>query len=47
MKSRRMGWMGYVEMNTYNILVRILEERDRLENLGVDGKIMLESVLGK
>jgi hypothetical protein len=33
--------------NEYKILVRKLEGRDHSEDLGVDGKMVLEWVLGK
>jgi len=43
-KSRRMGWTGHVECmgemrNAYSILVG--KGRDHLEDLGIDGKIIL------
>jgi hypothetical protein len=34
-------------INTYSICVERLEERDHSEDLGVDGKIILETILGK
>jgi hypothetical protein len=51
-KSRRMRWARNVsrmgEMrNVYNILVGNLKGRDHLEDLGVDGRLKLEWVLGK
>jgi hypothetical protein len=50
-KSRRMGWAGHVSCtgqtrNMYIILIRKPEGRDHLEDLGVDGKIILECILG-
>jgi hypothetical protein len=33
--------------NTYRILVRKLKVRDRSEDLGIDGKVTFEWVLGK
>jgi len=39
----RMGVMR----NAYSILVGKLKGRDRFEDLGVDGKIILEWILGK
>jgi hypothetical protein len=33
--------------NEYNILLRKLEGRDDLEDLGVNGRIILERILGK
>jgi hypothetical protein len=51
-KSRRMGWAGHVALmvemrNASNILVENLKGRDHLEDLGVDGRITLEWILGK
>jgi hypothetical protein len=48
MKSRRMSWVGHVAhmvaaRNAYKMLMRILwKERGQLEDLGVDGRIILE-----
>jgi hypothetical protein len=47
-----MGWVGHVahrgEMrNAYRISVRKPEGKGPLEHLGVDGKIILEWILGK
>jgi hypothetical protein len=45
-KSRRMGWTGHVarmgeERSSYRVLVGKSEgERDHLEDLGVDGRII-------
>jgi hypothetical protein len=46
-KSRRIRWTGHLvrmgEMsNVYKILVRNLKGKDYLEDIGVDGKIILE-----
>jgi hypothetical protein len=46
-KSRKMRWSGHVarmgEMrNAYKVLVGKCEGRDHSEDLGVDGKIILE-----
>jgi hypothetical protein len=51
-KSRRMRWVGNVgsmgEMrNVYKTLAVNLKKRGHLEYLGVDGRIILEWVLGK
>jgi hypothetical protein len=35
------------ERNAYNILVENLKGRDHMEDLGVDGKIILEWILRK
>jgi hypothetical protein len=48
----RMRWVGHVahmgEMrNVYVTLVGSLKGRDHAEDLGVDGKIILEFILGK
>jgi hypothetical protein len=50
-KSRRMRWTRHVERmadmrNSYNILVRKLEV-DHSEDLHIDGRIILEWILGK
>jgi hypothetical protein len=51
-KLRRMKWTGHVtrmgEMrNAYSILVWNLNVKDHSEELGVDGRIILEFILGK
>jgi hypothetical protein len=51
-KSRGMRWVGHIanigEMrNVYKILVRKPEGRDHVEDLGQDGRIILEQILGK
>jgi hypothetical protein len=51
-KFRRMRWAGYVarmaEMrNAYSILNGKPEAKDHLEDLAVDGKIILQWILGK
>jgi hypothetical protein len=51
-KSRSMRWVGHVahmgEMrNAYKIWLENLKGRDHLEDLGVDGRIILEWILGK
>jgi hypothetical protein len=51
-KSRRMRWAGHVTRmgeirNAYVILVGNPERRDQLEDRGVDGRIILEWILGK
>jgi hypothetical protein len=51
-KSRRMRWEGHVVRagdmrNIYRLLAGKLERRDHLEDLGVDGKIILDWILGK
>jgi hypothetical protein len=51
-KSRRMKWLGHVarmgqKRNAYNILVGNLKERDHLEDIGVDGRVILEWILWK
>jgi hypothetical protein len=53
MKSRRMRWMEHVarvgEMRNENkmLIAENLKGRDQSEDLGVDGKIILEWILGK
>jgi hypothetical protein len=51
-KLRRMRWAGHIahigEMrNAYNILVGKSEGNNHSEDLDVDGKIILEWILGK
>jgi hypothetical protein len=51
-KSRRVRWTGHVarvgEMkNAYKILVGKSEGKERSETIDVDGRIMLEWILGK
>jgi hypothetical protein len=51
-KSRRIGWVGRVAckgemINAYNIFVEKSEGKDRLEDLGVRWRIILEWILGK
>jgi hypothetical protein len=51
-KSRRIIWAGRVARmvqmrNACNILVGKRERRYHLEDVGVDGKIILEWILGK
>jgi hypothetical protein len=46
-KPRRMGWAGHIahkgEMrNAHKFWLENLEERDHLEDPGIDGKIMLK-----
>jgi hypothetical protein len=50
--SRRMKWVGHVAYsgkmrNPQNILVRRPEGKNHSEDLGVNGKIILEWILGK
>jgi hypothetical protein len=50
-KSRKMRRAGHVACmgevrNAYNILVGKSEEKNHSEDLGVDGKIILEWILG-
>jgi hypothetical protein len=33
--------------NAYNVLVGKCEDRDHLEDLGIEGRILLEWILGK
>jgi hypothetical protein len=44
-KSRRMRWLGQI-INAYRILVEKLMGRDHLKGLGIDGRIILEWILG-
>jgi hypothetical protein len=51
-KSRRIRWIGHVAhmgkmRNAYKILLEILKGRDRSEDLGVDGMIILKWILGR
>ena len=50
-KSRRLRWADHVarmeEITAFKILTGILQERDLQENLGVDGRTILEWVLKK
>jgi hypothetical protein len=52
MKTRRMRWMGHVARigeakNVGRVLIRKTEGRNRLEDLGVDGRIILQWTLVK
>jgi hypothetical protein len=50
MKSRRMRWQDMehkMKINVCIILVGRLEGRGHVEELDVDGKIILEFILGK
>jgi len=51
-KSRRMRWAGHVaRMGTGEVLIRFwwgdLRERNHLEDLGVDGRIILKCTFNK
>jgi hypothetical protein len=51
-ESRRMIWVGYVARigqtrGVYRVLVGNLKERDHLEDLGVDRKIILKYISNK
>jgi hypothetical protein len=51
-KSRRMRWVGYVvctgeRRGAYRVLVGELRERDHLEDLGIDRKIILRWIFRK
>jgi hypothetical protein len=51
-KSRKIRWTGHVACkgelrNSYSILVRKPEGKDHLEDLGVDGEIILEWISEK
>jgi hypothetical protein len=51
-KSRKIRWAVYAARiggmrNAYNILVQKLQGKDNVEDLGVDGKIILEWISGK
>jgi hypothetical protein len=39
--------MGLKERYAYRVVVRNLKERDCLENLGIDGRIILKGTLQK
>jgi hypothetical protein len=50
-KSRRMKWVGHVTClvdtgNAYRFWLEELKGRDHLEDLGMDGSIILEWILG-
>jgi hypothetical protein len=50
-KSRRMKWAGHVALmgemrNAYNIWFESLKVRDRSEDRGVVGRIILKRILG-
>jgi len=50
--TKRMRWAGLVSLmgevkNAYNIVVRRPKGKNHSEDLGVDGKIILEWILGK
>jgi hypothetical protein len=45
-QARHIACMGEMR-NAYKILVRRPEGRDHLEDLGIDGRISLEWILGK
>jgi hypothetical protein len=52
LKSRRVRWEGQAARigdmrNAYNIMVRKPKGRVHLEDIGIDGKIMLVWILGK
>jgi len=49
-KSRRMRWVGHVarmgdRSDAYRVLVADLRDRDHLEDLGLDGRIILKWIL--
>jgi hypothetical protein len=51
-KSRRMIWAGHVARmgeirNAYKVLVENLKGRDHSEDVGIDGRIILEWILVK
>jgi hypothetical protein len=47
-KSRRMRWVGHVScMGEVRNVCKILKENDHSEDLGMEGSIMLEWILGK
>jgi hypothetical protein len=46
-KSRRMRWAEHVEHGSDDKCLEYLKGRDHLEDLGIDGKILLELILGK
>jgi hypothetical protein len=50
-KSRRIRWAGHVALMeqmriAFTILIENLKERNHLEHLGVDGKIISKWILG-
>jgi hypothetical protein len=50
--KQRMRWEGHVASmgetrNAYKVLVRKQKGRDHVEELGVDGRIILKCILGK
>jgi hypothetical protein len=47
-KARRMRWVGHVaRMESMKNVLENLKGRESLENLSVDGKVILECMLGK
>jgi len=52
MKSRTIRWVGHVAsmrviISAYKILLENLKERDNVDVLGINGKLILEWILGK
>jgi hypothetical protein len=52
MKSRTIRWVGHlasmrVIISAYKILLENLKERDNVDVLGINGKLILEWILGK
>jgi hypothetical protein len=50
MKSRRMRWVGHITcmrriINSYDIFVETLNGRDQLEDLVIDGRLVLKFIL--